>query len=362
MRQALLRWYRRAHRRLPWRAAPGTRADPYAVLVSEAMLQQTQVATVVDYFERFMEAFPTVQALAASDEQDVLRLWQGLGYYRRARNLRRAARHIVDEHDGRIPSDPQQLRALPGVGPYTAGAIASIAFGQHVPVLDGNVARVLVRLFAVAGPIDRPDVRAAMWELAARLVRRARHPGDVNQALMELGATVCTPRRPACRACPVSRACAALAQGRVDQLPTSKPRAAQREVRHDVFALRRRGQVLIEQRGNDGLWAGLWQLPTIEDAESKGAAARAIAERLDLQIEPPVEVGCFTHITTHRRIDFHVHEAGVTNGRRRRGTGVWRSLEDVDDLPMSNAQRRAIEQLRAHRQGAGERRQRRGRG
>ncbi len=347
MRRGLLRWYRRAHRRLPWRAAPGGRSDPYAVLVSEAMLQQTQVATVIDYFERFMRRWPTLEALAAADDQQVLRLWQGLGYYRRARNLRRAAEVIVEQHGGRVPSDLRALRQLPGVGQYTAGAVASIAFGSAAPVLDGNVARVLGRVFAIAEPIDEAATRRRLWALAERFVRGARHPGDVNQALMELGATVCLPRSPRCDPCPLRRRCEARAAGRTSALPVKARQPAQREVRHDVLAMARRGRVLLERRGETGLWAGLWQLPTREGRDdavpTNGALARYAHDRFGLNIAPPRECGAFTHVTTHRRIRFVVHRAEVVAGRLKRGRGVWRRPDDMDDLPMSNAQRRVTE-------------------
>ena len=328
-RRDLLRGYRAHHRRLPWRAAPGRAADPYHVLVSEAMLQQTQVATVIGYFDRFVSRWPTVRDLAAADEQQVLAAWQGLGYYRRARHLHRAARAIVDAHDGRVPASVEALLKLPGVGRYTAGAIASIAHQRPAPILDGNVKRVLARLFALDRPIGDRAVEPRLWSLAEAAVAGARRPGDVNQAIMELGATVCTPLAPRCLTCGVRRHCLAAARGIADQLPRPAARKPPLDVTHHVLAIERGGRFLFEQRPPDGLWGGMWQLVTREGGEPPAAGT---------------EIGRFLHVTTHRRITFVVHhqrEAGA--GRK----GVWRSLDDVGDLPMSNAQRKAIAIVRA---------------
>jgi A/G-specific adenine glycosylase len=336
---------------LPWRAELGQQPDPYHVLVSEAMLQQTQVATVINYFNRFVRAFPTVEALAAADEQHVLRHWQGLGYYRRARHLHAAARQIANESGGCVPDCVDRLRRLPGVGRYTAGAIASIAYGKPEPAVDGNVKRVLARLAALRGPVDRPDIESAIWQLAGRLAR-GRRPGDVNQALMELGATICTPRVPQCSRCPLERWCRASAEGRADELPINGKRVWATKVRHDVVAVRRRGRHLFERRGDGGLWAGMWQMPTREGSgASRGPSCDALAgwlaERLGLTVGRCRSIAQFTHMTTHRRIAFHTWVADVQAGRLRRGAGVWRSLEDLGDLPISNAQRRAINLVQA---------------
>jgi A/G-specific adenine glycosylase len=324
-----MRWYRANHRKLPWRAAPGERGDPYHVFVSEAMLQQTQVATVVEYFNRFIVRWPSVGDLAAADEQQVLAEWQGLGYYRRARNLHRAAKIIVADHGGKVPDTVKALQALPGVGRYTAGAIASIAHGRAAPILDGNVKRVLARLFAIPEAVDERPVEQRLWSLAEDAIRRARHPGDVNQALMELGATVCTPKSPACLTCGVRKFCMAAQQGLTDELPVVGKRAKQTNVTHHVIAVEHNGRYLFEQRPGTGLWAGMWQLTTHEDGPPRQTGR---------------EIGCFVHITTHRRITFVVHHR---KARSDRGNGVWRSLDHLDDLPISNAQKRAIELVRA---------------
>ncbi len=366
IRRRLLAWYRRSKRDLPWRGDGDAPPDPYRVLVSEAMLQQTQVATVVPYFERFVAAWPTVADLAAAEERAVLRLWQGLGFYRRARHLHAAAKAIVAEHGGRVPDDVAALESLPGIGRYTAGAVASIAYGRPVPVVDGNVSRVLARVAGMAEPIDAPAGRRALWSLAAELVPR-QNSGDFNQALMELGALVCVVGEPRCLVCPLSRRCAARASGRQAELPRRLARREPVAVAHTVVAIHRGGRWLFERRGDDGLWAGMWQMPTIESGRAACGAAgkngetveraqieRWVRERFGLRVTEPVAVGRFEHRTTHRRIAFGVVSARSRGGRLRPGRGTWRTLGDVQDLPLSNPQRRAIELVRVSVEGASE--------
>ena len=354
IRPALLRWYRRHRRDLPWRAGTpsalaGESPDPYHVLVSETMLQQTRVATVVEYFHRFLEAFPTVRDLAAAEEQRVLRLWQGLGYYRRARNLHAAAKAIVERDAGEVPDTVEALLELPGVGPYTAGAIASIAFDRPAAILDGNVARVLARLHGIESPIDEPATRKHLWKLAEQLAAGP-SPGDANQGLMELGATVCTPRSPRCPVCPLRDHCSAARDGRADELPRRLPKRKPTAVLHNVVAIRRRKEFLFEQRSDDGLWAGMWQLPTWEADVDADQLPPWIADRHGLTVMPPMELERFTHQTTHRTITFRVLLANVTAGRiKRKGPArCWRPLHRLDDLPLANPQRRAIESVRQY--------------
>ncbi len=350
MRRALLAWYRTHHRVLPWRPPPGAPAGslpPYYTLVSEAMLQQTQVATVVAYFERFIAALPTLEDLAAADPQHVLRLWQGLGYYRRARNLHAAARMCCERFDGRVPKTVEQLLELPGVGRYSAGAIASIAHGQCAPILDGNVARVLARVLAIREPIDQTPTRHHLWAVAAALVPRSPRssPGDFNQAMMELGARVCTPRDPDCAHCPLRGRCAAYAAGCVAELPVVRPRKQPKPVTHRVLVVQRGRAYLLVQRPGKGLWSSMWECPTAEALEGQTLIQWA-QSRLGLALYPPTALGHFTHQTTHRAIRFEVSVAKVRGGRVRRGTGVWRALHKLDDLPLSNPQRRVMELLR----------------
>ena len=345
LRRSLLRWYRVHRRDLPWRpSSQRGRPDPYHVLVSEAMLQQTQVATVVDYFNRFVARLPTVADLAAADEQQVLALWQGLGYYRRAHHLHRAARAIVTEFGGQVPADVDRLLQLPGVGRYTAGAIASIAHGRRAPILDGNVARVLARWLALRSPIDRPATRRKLWSVADRLVPAA-NPGTFNEALMELGALVCLPRRPQCPACPVAGLCRAAATGQADRLPRRLPRRRPTAAEHHTLAVWRGRRLLFEQRPGGGLWSRMWQMPTTEGPAAPvtpATLAAWLAERAGLTIEPPRRAGTFRHQTTHRTIRFVVWQAAVRCGRLRARSGRWQRPDDVADLPLGNAQRRAL--------------------
>jgi len=355
---------------MPWRAEPGQLPDPYHTLVSEAMLQQTQVATVVPYFERFIAEFPTVHALACADEQRVLTLWQGLGYYRRARHLHAAARAIVERHGGQVPSSVTALLELPGIGPYTAGAIASIAYGTQAAVVDGNVERVLARLLLIREPINAPQTKDRVWSIARSLVPR-KNPGDHNQALMELGATVCTPKVPKCFVCPLREMCRGVQEADPQTLPVKLEKKKPTEVTHVVIAAKRNGKYLFEQRPNDGLWSSMWQMPTWEEphfshrlqgdasdqtntkdlehfalqATDKGQLREWVAERFGLKIDNIALVADFTHQTTHRTIRFIVLHTSVKTGRLKPNTGVWRTHDQLDDLPMSNPQRVAIQKL-----------------
>jgi A/G-specific adenine glycosylase len=256
--RALVRWFRRAHRDLPWRRT----RDPYAIWLSEIMLQQTRVEAVVPHYERFLARFPTVHALALAPADDVLHAWSGLGYYRRARQLHAAAAVVVREHAGALPDADEALRALPGIGRYTAGAIRSIAFGEPAPIVDGNVARVLSRVYALPGGPGDARWAARLWKLAAALVP-AKDPSSFNQGLMELGATVCTPRAPRCSACPLAAQCAAHARGREEAFPRSKKRPAARRVTlWAIVRVRTRdGAVLMRRRAVDEVNAGQWEVP-----------------------------------------------------------------------------------------------------
>jgi len=290
----LLKWYDCSRRDLPWRVPQGsahsTRPDPYYVLVSELMLQQTQVATVIPYFRRFLQAFPTVDKLAQADTQQVLRLWQGLGYYRRANNLQATARAIISEHHGKIPSDLETLLKLPGVGRYTAGAIASIAFDRRVPILDGNVARVLCRLDAVESDPREKTTLMKLW-LKAGQILPSKRVGDFNSALMELGATVCTPRNPACRRCPLQKMCQAFAKQIQDRIPPPRKAKTIPTCHRHVLCICKGKRWLIEQRPAKGRWAGMWQFVTVEASEA---------------IPPGKRLGQIKHALTHRLYQFDV--------------------------------------------------------
>ncbi len=274
---ALVDWYEKQKRDLPWRKT----RDPYAIWVSEVMLQQTQVKTVLGYYERWMQRFPSVKALAAAEDADVLHAWQGLGYYSRARRLLAGARAVAERHGGTLPRDVEALLALPGIGPYSAGAIASIAFGLPEPIVDGNVVRVLCRLFALEGDPAKAPLKQRLWQLARELVP-ADKPSEFNQSLMELGATICTPTSPRCPECPVAKQCQALARGLERELPQLAKRKAPTEVRTAAAYVRRGDSVLLNQLPADApRWAGLWVLPFTELTPDESPAAgvtRALAE------------------------------------------------------------------------------------
>ncbi|HEX2871896.1 MAG TPA: A/G-specific adenine glycosylase [Polyangiaceae bacterium] len=277
LQPTLIGWYEKRKRDLPWRKT----RDPYAIWVSEVMLQQTQVKTVLGYYERWMQRFPSVKALAAADDADVLHAWQGLGYYSRARRLLAGARAVAERHGGKLPRDVDALLALPGIGPYSAGAIASIAFGLPEPIVDGNVVRVLCRLFALQGDPAKAPLKQRLWQLARELVP-ADQPSEFNQSLMELGATLCTPTSPRCPECPVAKQCQALAQGLERELPQLAKRKAPTEVRTAAAYVRRGDRVLLHQLPADApRWAGLWVLPfaelTSDEAPAIGAT-RALGQ------------------------------------------------------------------------------------
>jgi len=302
LRAALLDWYAKHRRELPWRAEAGETPDPYAVWVSEIMLQQTQVATVGPYFERWMQRFPDVEALAAAEVNQVLALWQGLGYYSRARNLHAAARVVLSDHGSRLPTDPIALRALPGIGEYSAGAIAAIAFGIPAPAVDGNVRRVLARLDAVEGDTTRGAARKHIRALATRLTEGPK-PGDLVQALMELGASLCRPRRPDCPACPLAGACRARAQGRQEMLPAVTPRARQRREHVFAFVLAHpvSGQWLLARRHAEGLLGGLWEFPMI-GARPGADPVDLLQETFGLAMSEARRLPVVTHVFSHIRL------------------------------------------------------------
>jgi len=338
---ALLEWYAAHARDLPWRGHP----DPYAVWVSEVMLQQTQVDTVKPYFARWMARFPTVEALAQADEQDVLALWEGLGYYRRARALHRAAQEVVARYRGRLPDDPQTLQTLPGIGKYTAHAIASLAFGRDVPVLDGNVKRVLARAFAVETPVDTAAGERALWALAEAHLPRGK-AADYNQALMDLGATVCTPRAPRCAACPLEDLCRARQSGNPEAFP--KKRRRQRQPHYTVVAAvihRGDDRVLIAQRPAEGLLGNLWEFPggKVEQGETlEQALKREIQEELAVKITVEAPFGLYRHAYTHFRVTLHAFLARLTSGNPQ-PVGVqavrWVHRNDLNAFPMGNIDR-----------------------
>lgn len=305
LRRRLLAWYRREARDLPWRRT----RDPYAIWVSEVMLQQTRVDVVLPYYTRWLARFPSVQALADADVEDVLRLWSGLGYYARARKLHEAARQVAQHAGGRLPATAQQLLELPGIGRYTAGAVASIAFGERVPAVDGNVVRVLARLHAWPGSASSPRLLAKVQAQAAALVPTAA-AGDWNQALMDLGATVCTPRNPRCATCPVADLCAARAAGRAESIPAAKVTAAAK-VERQAFAVVRRardGRLLLVRNPARGLLAGLWSLP---GGPADRPLADHVAEQAGALVRPHGRPAAARHLFSHRTWEMAVDVADL---------------------------------------------------
>ena len=306
----LLKWYDRERRELPWRYAPGTTADPYRVWLSEIMLQQTTVKAVLPFFERFLARFPDVCALAAGTQEDVLKLWAGLGYYSRARNLHACARAVVEQHGGCFPSTEAELLELPGIGPYTAAAIAAIAFGRRATPVDGNVERVVARLFAVEEPLpaSKPELR----RLAATLTPPER-AGDFAQAMMDLGATVCSPKRPSCLMCPLQDACRARAAGIEAALPARTVKA-ERPLRHGIafLGVREDGCVLLRRRPEEGLLAGMTEVPStawVDEPPPVAEALRAAPVRADWWLVP----GLVEHAFTHFRLELMVYRAVISN-------------------------------------------------
>jgi A/G-specific adenine glycosylase len=343
LRRALRRWYAGAARDLPWRRT----RDPYRLWISEIMLQQTQVRTASPYYERFVSEFPTVGTLAAAPLDRVLKLWEGLGYYSRARNLHRAALTIVRDYGGRLPTTAEELQHLPGVGRYTAAAIASIAFGQRCAVVDGNVKRVLARLFAIDRPIDDPRVVAELWQRAQDLCP-PRDPGAHNQAMMELGARICTPRRPRCDACPLRRCCTAAAEGRHQELPLRRPNRAVPTVERVAAAIVRRGRLLLLQRPPTGLFGGLWELPgaDLANGTAPNRALTAAARRLlGIRIAVGRLIGTVVHGLTHRLLCTHVFRCAARPGQIRPSHHVrmcWASPAQLEALALARLDRKVV--------------------
>ncbi len=339
--QRLLPWYDRERRDLPWRRT----RDPYAIWVSEVMLQQTQVETVLPYYRRFLGRFPRLADLAAAPESEVLRVWEGLGYYARARRLREAARLVVDQRDGELPTTVEELRTLPGIGPYSAAAIASIAHGRRAAVVDGNVERLIVRLFGLRGLPKRAPLARTLREIAEALVPDGRSSAH-NQAMMELGATVCTPRRPRCDACPVAQVCAARRRGLVNRLPERPPRRSATPVRSVAALVVRGGRYLLTRRGNESpRWGGLWTFPTddLRRAETPEAAVRrAVLEQTGVLTSARALATVTRFTVTRFRITLDVYACTPGSGAAkplRAAEVAWVRAEDLDALPMPNGHR-----------------------
>ena len=346
-RHALLAWYEAHRREMPWRGSP----DPYAVWISEIMLQQTRVDQVRPYYDRFMNRFPTVEDLGEATLEEVLKTWEGMGYYARARNLHRAARLVAAEHGGKIPDDPARISALPGIGPYTAAAILSIAYGRDFPVVDGNVVRVLSRLFHLTDDPAAAVAKTRLNGLAERLLVKGR-AGDFNQAMMELGATVCTPRRPGCGACPVRSLCLArqvLPDPSV--LPRKRPRK-QRPHHHVAAGIVRKGdEILIVRRPLEGLLGGLWEFPggvSEEEAAREGFLQNEIKRKLGIDIRVGRAFAVVRHAFTHFEMTLHGYHCtylGGQAGHRGGNDCRWIRFSELEQYAFPRAHIRLIEAL-----------------
>jgi len=347
IRGRLVRWYAQHRRRLPWRRS----RDPYRIWVSEVMLQQTRVKTVVPYYQRFIARFGDVARLAAADDHEVLKLWEGLGYYARARNLHRAARQVAADFGGCIPDNWQDLRRLPGVGDYIAAAVLSIAFGQTYAVVDGNVKRVLARLKKMSAPVNRPASHKVYQQIAMELLD-ASAPGSFNQAVMELGALVCTPRRPDCGKCPLRACCAAFGSGAVDGYPKTVKKKKVPTEHVAIGVVFKQGRVLIVRRPSAGLLGGLWEFPggAIGEGEAAEAACvRAMAEAVGLEVAVEDHVGRVRHAYTHFKIVQEVFRCRHLAGRVKRAAAVdhrWIPLKRLEAYALHRAHRKFVSQLR----------------
>ncbi len=346
LRRSLLTWYTEFGRDLPWRQT----RDPYAIWVSEIMLQQTQVKTVIPYYERWLNLFPTVTTLATAEQQQVLKAWQGLGYYARARNLHRAAQVIVAEHQGQFPDRLENVLALPGIGRTTAGGILSAAFNQAIAILDGNVKRVLARLVALEVPPAK--AMSQLWQLSEAILD-PEQPRDFNQALMDLGATLCTPQNPACLICPWSAHCRAYKLNMQSELPMSETRAP---LPHKVIGVaviwNEQGQILIDRRRQEGLLGGLWEFPggKVEPDESiEACIQREIKEELGIEIAVGDRLITVDHAYTHFRVTLNVHHCRHISGDPQPiecDEIRWVTLEEIDQYPFPKANVQIIEALR----------------
>jgi A/G-specific adenine glycosylase len=348
LRRRLLAWYARHQRRLPWRQT----ADPYHIWLSEVMLQQTQVKTVLPYYARFIRAFPDLPSLARADAAQVLKLWEGLGYYRRAHHLHAAARRIVADGRAALPNDRQAFRALPGVGEYIANAVMSIAFGQACAVVDGNVKRVLARLLAVDAPVNQPAAHPIYQQLADLLLDR-RAPGAFNQALMELGALICTPRNPSCDRCPLVSHCRAYAADVVDRFPRRVARKPAPLLALVAGIVEHRGRLLVVRRPTEGLLGGLWEFPNGKRKDLESAAEtcrRHIRYQTGLEVRVLDKIATVRHAYTHFKIAMAAYRCHKASGRvQLQGPTAfrWLSPTQLDSLAFTGASRKLFAALRA---------------
>jgi len=343
--KCLLTWFEKSKRDLPWRRTK----DPYAILVSEIMLQQTQAQTVIPYFERFMDKFPSLQVLAEAEEEEVFRLWSGLGYYRRARNLQATAGKIVTEFDGKFPETRKGLLTLPGIGPYTAGALLSIAFGQPEPLVDGNVERVLSRVLLLDDDLATTSGKKRIWELAGDFVPKD-YPGQFNQSLMELGATICFPTTPKCSDCPLGRFCRAHLDGNPEALPVKSKSNRKEKVSEVVLIIRHQNRWLLIDHNEEELYDGLWQFPWAwqkKGDRNRKSTIRRLAASVGADpgnAEPVLEI---KHAVTYRSITTQFYRLEISKKLTpRNGVSLrWVSPEDIGNEALPSYQKKALQAL-----------------
>ncbi|WKZ42006.1 MAG: A/G-specific adenine glycosylase [Anaerolineales bacterium] len=337
----LLKWYARHRRVMPWR----DHLDPYVVWVSEIMLQQTRVETVIPYFEKWMKLFPNVISLAKAKERDVLNAWEGLGYYTRARNLHKAAKIIASDFNGELPRDLQALRQLPGIGRYTVGMIASIAFKMDEPTLDGNLRRVFARLYDVTEFADSPAGEKILWEYAAQNLPKGK-AGDYNQALMDLGATVCLPKNPRCLLCPLMTLCKARENGTQELRPVMKPKKQVPQYIHAAAVIVQRGRVLLNQRPPDGLLGGMWEFPNARvDTNPAGELEKTLWSATKLRVRKEAELVIVNHAYSHFRVVVHAFRCRAVDIPKKKNL-KWVKLGELGDFPMGKVDRQIAERIK----------------
>lgn len=340
----LLAWYRKHGRTLPWRDHP----DPYAVWVSEIMLQQTRVETVIPYFERWMNLFPDARALAEASEQEVLNAWEGLGYYSRARNLHKAAQIVCEKFGGQLPRHLDDLRSLPGIGPYTVGAIASMAFGMDEPTLDGNLRRVFSRLYDVVEFADSAVGEKILWGLAAQSLPKGQ-AGNYNQALMDLGATICLPKNPRCAACPLNTLCRSNQRGTQALRPVLKPKKKTPHYIQVAAVIIRRGRVLLAQRPSKGLLGGLWEFPNARIyANPEAEFSVALEAAYGVKVKPKTSLGIVKHAYTHFKVTAHVFYCAAEM-ESKSAELKWLRVGSLGNYPMGKIDRNIAQLLAASR-------------
>lgn len=332
----LVQWFQKEKRDLPWRKTK----DPYKIWVSEVMLQQTRVDTVIPYYENFLEKFPTVEALAAAEEEFLLKQWEGLGYYSRVRNLQAGVREVVENYDATVPSTRKEISSLKGVGPYTAGAVLSIAYGVPEHAVDGNVMRVLSRVLLIEDDIALAKTKKVFEEAVMQLIDH-KHPSDFNQGLMELGALVCTPTSPKCLLCPVRDYCGAFAEGRTTELPIKTKKTKVKKINYDVFVVENlEGKLLLEKRPDTGLLASMWQFPMVEETKDYSAVVE-LAKKYEIELNGQQELGTLKHVFSHivwNLNSFHIK--GESN------KGQWFSLKEIEQLPLPVPMQKILKQYK----------------